>query len=670
MAFPAVLRVVLAILASCWALMSGALAAQDAHAFSASEPGNHSQSSAITAYRAQSFAGDAEFDLGSVTQVITDLSESFNLDNAYLYQPDPSGALTIEDMMAQLNRGSWQAKGKGHLEWRYSDDAIWYRFDILASNRQPVTYVLELVAPFIDRVDFYHLKYDQYDNPYIYNYAAGGDQVPDSEKYLRSRNPVFPLEFTPAARNTVMMRIETTSALIVPMNLMEERTYRELEEKAQAFFGVLFGFMLVMAIYNSVIWLFLREKTFFYYVMYVLFALAYQMSLAGFGSHYVWGWSHWFTQNGITFLVAGSFMFAGLFVIEFLSLKKTAPRLYATSMTMVVVYGGFLLASLFMPESLLVPLIQPLGILASGLVLCAGIYLWRQGSVWAKYMTISWAVLIVGTIVYTLMLLGIIERNPLTEYLQCAGFAIEVSMLSIALAARMNQERLAKRFAMETALDLAQRVNTANQEKLLIQRQAHLELEDTVNRKTMELRLAMEELSAANRQLEQISIKDQLTSLYNRRYFDDYFPRQYRNCALLGKPISVLVIDIDFFKKINDVHGHLAGDECLKTIAKVISSADQREDDKIVRFGGEEFVIVLPNTNVEGANSVAERMRQMVEKTVFVTNGRRIPLTISVGVAALVPNSSQPPESILLKADSALYEAKRSGRNCVRVASA
>lgn len=601
---------------------------------------------------------------------VTDVGESFNLDNAYLFQPDPAGLLTIEDMMSQIDRGGWQTKEKGHLEWRYTDDAIWYRFDLLADIQQPVNYVLELVAPFLDRIDFYHVKYDQFDNPYLYNYAAGGDQVTDGEKYLHSRNPVFPLELVPGTRNTVMMRIETTSALIVPMNLMEERTYRELEEKAQAFFGVLFGFMLVMAIYNSVIWLFLRDKTFFYYVMYVLFALAYQLSLAGFGTHYVWGWSQWFTQNGITFLVSGAFMFAGLFVIAFLSLKNSTPRLYGLSMAMVILYGGFLVASLVMPESLLVPILQPLGIVASGLVLYAGVYLWRQGSVWAKYMSISWCVLIVGTIVYTLMLLGFIERNPVTEYLQCVGFAIEVSMLSIALAARMNQERLAKRFAMETALDLAHRVNTANQEKLLIQRQANLELEEKVNRKTMELRSAMEDLWAANRQLEEISMKDQLTGLYNRRYFDEYFPRQYRNCSLLGKPISVLVIDIDYFKKINDVHGHLAGDECLKTIAKVISSTDQREDDKIVRFGGEEFVIVLPNTNADGANSVAERMRQMVEKTVFVTNGRRIPLTISIGVAALVPNDSQSPESVLHKADNALYEAKRSGRNCVKIASA
>ena len=604
------------------------------------------------------------------THHITDQARSFNLDNQYFYYPDTSRQLTIEDVMHRFNPDNWLLKDGGNLEWKYSDDAVWYRFDIQADNKTPLDYVLEVVSPFADRIDFYHVKYDQYSDPFIYNYAAGGDQVPREEKYLNSRNPVFPLQLEPGSRNTVIMRLETTSALIVPLNLMEERTYRELEEKAQAYLGVLFGFMLVMAIYNTVIWLFLREKTFAYYVFYVLFALGYQMALTGFGTHYIWGSSHWFTQNGITLLVSAAFMFGGLFVMEFLSLKNNAPRLHSIAIAMVGVYAGFVVFSLFMPESFLVPILQPLGIIASMLVLFTGIYLWRQGSVWAKYLTISWGVLIIGTITYTMMLLGIIERNPVTEYLQCAGFAIEVSLLSIALAARMNQERQAKRFAMETALDLAHRVNTANQEKLLIQRQANLELEEKVNRKTMELRQAMDELSDANRQLEEISVKDSLTGLYNRRYFDEYFPSQYRNCSLLGKPISVLVIDIDYFKKINDVHGHLAGDECLKTIAKVITSADQREDDKIIRFGGEEFIIVLPNTNAEGANSVAERMRQMVEKTLFVTNGRRIPLTVSVGVAALVPSSSQPPESILIKADNALYEAKRSGRNCVKIASA
>ncbi|MDX1692401.1 MAG: diguanylate cyclase [Ketobacteraceae bacterium] len=604
------------------------------------------------------------------TVQITGEAGPFNLDNQYYYLLDESHQLSIDDVMHSVGHDSWTLKNSGNLEWKYSDAAHWISFDLNARIAVPADYVLEIVSPFADRIDFYHIKYDQFHDPYIYNYAAGGDKVPREEKYLNSRNPVFPITLEPGSRNTVIMRVDTTSALILPMNLMEEGNYRELEEKAQAFFGLLFGFMLVMAIYNSVIWLFLRERTFLYYVMYVLFAMGYQMALAGFGTHYVWGSSSWFTENSVTFMACGAFMFGGLFVMDFLSLKTSAPRLYRIAWVMVGIFAGFLLLSLFIPESFLVPILQPLGLVASALVMYAGIYLWRQGSVWAKYLTISWGVLLVGTFTYTLMLLGVIERNPVTEYLQCAGFAIEVSLLSIAMAARMNRERQARRFAMETALDLAHRVNTANQEKLLIQRQANLELEEKVNRKTRELRQAMEELSQANRQLEEISIRDQLTGLYNRRYFDEYFPTQYRNCSLMGKPISVLVIDIDYFKKINDVHGHLAGDECLKTIAKVITATDQREDDKIIRFGGEEFIIVLPNTNTEGANSVAERMRQTVEKTLFVTNGKRIPLTISVGVAALVPNSSQPPESILIKADSALYEAKRSGRNCVKIASA
>lgn len=602
------------------------------------------------------------------SQRITDRAESINLDNEYYYFQDTEYTLTIEDVVYDLNPNSWTFKDQRNLEWRYAEGIAWYRFDIQADNTKAIDYILEIVSPFMDRVEFYHITYDDYREPYIFQHALGGDQVPAREKYVNSRNIVFPVHLEPGTRNTVVLKVETTSALILPMNLLPETRYHELEASAQAFFGLLFGFMLVMAIYNSVIWLFLRERTFLFYVLYVLFALGYQMSLSGFGTRYVWGASDWFVQNGIAFLVCAAFMFGGLFVVEFLSLKSNAPRLYRIAIAMVGLYGGLMVFSLFAPESFLVPFLQPLGMAASALVLFTGVYLWRRGSVWAKYFTISWAVLVVGTITYTAMLMGVVERNPLTEYLQCVGFAIEVSLLSIALAARMNQERQAKRLAMETALDLAHRVNTVNQEKLIIQRQANVELEEKVEQKTRELRHAMDELSHANRQLEQISVRDQLTGLYNRRFFDEYFPKQYRNCSLLGKSISVLVIDIDYFKKINDVHGHLAGDECLKTIAKVISSTEQREDDKIIRFGGEEFVVVLPNTNAEGANSVAERIRQLVEKTLFVANGKRIPLTISVGVAALVPSNEQPPESVLIKADCALYEAKKSGRNCVRIA--
>ncbi|MCG8673661.1 MAG: sensor domain-containing diguanylate cyclase [Pseudomonadales bacterium] len=600
--------------------------------------------------------------------VITSDTTNIAVDKRYYIFEDPSGSATIDDVLYRLDDRVWRLRDSSALEWKYSDSTFWYRIELDVKSIASTEFILDVASPFLDYVDFYHVIYDQFQEPFVYRHEVGGDQRDSSEKFVNARNAVFPVDLDSISHHTLILKVNTDSALILPMNLMERKTYQETENKVQAFYGLLFGFMVVMAIYNSVIWLFLREKTFLYYVSYVVFAVLYLVSMTGFGSLYLWDNIPFLEQYGISLFVSMAFFFGGLFVIHFLSLDSNAPKLAKLARFLMFVYAVFAVLSLVLPESMLVPILQPLGIVASSLVLWSGIYLWRRGSVWAKYLTISWSVLVFGTMTYTMMLLGFVERNPFTEYMQSVGFAIEVSLLSIALAARMNQERQAKRMAMETALDLARKVNTVNQEKLIIQRQANIELEEKVDRQTSELRQAMQKLSHANQQLEAISVKDQLTGLLNRRFFDDYFPNQYRNCSIMGKPISVMVIDIDYFKKINDFHGHLAGDECLKTIAKVISATNQREDDKIIRFGGEEFIMVLPNTDVEGANSVAERIREAVEKTLFVANGKRIPLTISVGVAAIVPDGEQPPESILLKADSALYEAKRSGRNCVRIA--
>ncbi|EDP74082.1 GGDEF domain-containing protein [Hydrogenivirga sp. 128-5-R1-1] len=159
-----------------------------------------------------------------------------------------------------------------------------------------------------------------------------------------------------------------------------------------------------------------------------------------------------------------------------------------------------------------------------------------------------------------------------------------------------------------------------------------------------------------------LSETDRLTGLYNKGKFNEVLQREIQRAKRYKRPLSLIIFDIDHFKKINDTYGHKVGDEVLKALAKLIKK-NIRKTDFAARWGGEEFVILAPETNVEGAKKLAEKLRQAVETYKFPTVGK---VTISLGVAQLEPDEK--PEDFIVRADMALYKAKEGGRNRVEIA--
>jgi diguanylate cyclase (GGDEF)-like protein len=172
------------------------------------------------------------------------------------------------------------------------------------------------------------------------------------------------------------------------------------------------------------------------------------------------------------------------------------------------------------------------------------------------------------------------------------------------------------------------------------------------------------ETSQQRRQFERDAIVDGLTGLHNRRWLDSTLPRLVQRFLRSGAPLSLQLLDIDFFKKVNDTYGHAAGDHVLRTVARIVVAA-LRPTDLAARFGGEEFVILLPDTDLDGACVAAERLRSAVAATAIeIPDGRTIgPVTISLGVAELTATDDA--AAILWRADEALYRAKEGGRNAV-----
>jgi diguanylate cyclase (GGDEF)-like protein len=224
----------------------------------------------------------------------------------------------------------------------------------------------------------------------------------------------------------------------------------------------------------------------------------------------------------------------------------------------------------------------------------------------------------------------------------------------ILLTALDSQDELEK--GLESGVDeyLVKPIHQAELRLRLKSARRILELENTLKRSIAEIR--------------ELSIRDPLTGSFNRGYMDEQLANEINRVYRYEHPLSVLLGDLDFFKRINDTFGHLAGDEALRQCARTIGNSVRRGIDWLARYGGEEFVIVLPETDRQGCLVVAERIRQQIEALQIQSNGKTFGFTVSFGVVTILPGDFTKPvtmDEVLTSADGCLYTAKNEGRNRV-----
>jgi diguanylate cyclase (GGDEF)-like protein len=201
-------------------------------------------------------------------------------------------------------------------------------------------------------------------------------------------------------------------------------------------------------------------------------------------------------------------------------------------------------------------------------------------------------------------------------------------------------------------------------------RRRERELVSLVKERTQQLEDANSALVDANAQLQNLSSTDSLTGIANRRAFDAFLNREWRRALREQTPLTLLLLDIDRFKQLNDTYGHQAGDECLRRAANVIAGIFKRSSDLVARYGGEEFAVVLCFTNRKFVGSLAERVRVEIEQASVECASAPdalLRLTVSVGGGIITPRSDAKPEDLIAAADRALYQAKNAGRNCARI---
>ena len=175
-------------------------------------------------------------------------------------------------------------------------------------------------------------------------------------------------------------------------------------------------------------------------------------------------------------------------------------------------------------------------------------------------------------------------------------------------------------------------------------------------------------LKEANEKITMLSITDPLTGIYNRSYLNERLPQEIARSFRYKHPLSLLMCDIDRFKRINDTYGHLIGDQILREFVLCLNGSIRKSIDWMARYGGEEFMIVLPETNVKGARQGAERLRKLVSTHIFTINGDEIQITASFGISGFDPaehDDKIPPETLIAESDKYLYQAKDAGRDRV-----
>jgi len=333
-----------------------------------------------------------------------------------------------------------------------------------------------------------------------------------------------------------------------------------------------------------------------------------------------------------------------LFTREFLDLPRHRPRLDSVFRGFVVIQLAMLIGVPMLGYRTAIMIQTASVFLIAPLILYASISLVRSGYRPANYFLMAWAALLLGTMSYALVSFGILPKVFITEYGIQIGSALEMTLLSFALAFRIRDLEQEKRRLISRSRD---------------------ELEACVLQRTTELNQALAELGEMNRQLHEVSCRDGLTGTYNRRFLEQNLDLLWESSAKEREPFSVLMFDIDYFKAINDRHGHMVGDDCLRAVADILHAQLRAPRECLARWGGEEFILLLPGVTLAEARVRAEHARVAIEARRPPPQGPAVELRVSIGVACAFPTPGDHVNPLIESADRALYRAKATGRNRV-----
>ncbi len=541
-------------------------------------------------------------------------------------------------------------------------DPFWIKFSLYNADPLVINRLLSLGNPHIDKLDLYHFIHGQ-----LIDHTEMGDRLLFTQRPLINNLFVYPFKLAPDVVHTFYIKINSEGNSNLPLTLWSPKAFTQYTESNSLSSGFQLGALAAIGFFSLCIAITSRSYSYTYYAGYVLSVTLLVATLQGYAFQFLWPKWPMMQNFMMTALVPLTMFFALLFTEKVLLLKYH-------SMTMLklcrysALYALLLLLITPLLEYSLALYINIISVLfvTAMLMVIASIHAFR-GHKLAKLYTLAWSGMLVGSFITGTLYLGWITLpiTHLTPFM--IGLTFEVIFMASILAIRYNDERKAKQSSQQEALLQSQKLRKTKEEALLIEANSNEKLEQMVQERTLELEIALRELNDANQKLTEQATTDSLTGVKNRAAFDKRLLAEGRLSRRQQTPMAILMLDIDRFKSINDSYGHLAGDQTLRLIAQTLKEKLKRPADLVSRFGGEEFAIILPNTDEPGAERVAELIRKTIDDLPISWKDIDIPLTISIGVSSEIIQSEAQPTRLLEQADKALYRAKNDGRNRVMV---
>lgn len=544
------------------------------------------------------------------------------------------------DEVRRFEPDVWQAIPRDEANFGFDQQHYWFRVPVQPNDDLGNTWFLRCIYPLLDVIDVY-----LFEGQRLRQEFHAGDKLEFAQRPVENPGFVFPLNFKSNEQHWLYIHVYTSSSMQLPISLQPEASFWQIIAGEHAFAAAFYSILICMLVYNAVIFLMVRERSYLYYVLYLGAFTVMMASIHGWAYPILWPTSPVLHEKSVVISLAATIWAAMLFGGHFLRLREVRPEFNRIITMIAVIAAACGIASLFVPYGLAIRSITLLGLIATLVGFALTIAEWlRSRSREVAMFFAAWGMLMVGFVLYIGQKFGWLPVNAFTEHAIELGAILEVLLLALGLAEKINTER-------------QQRLNT-QQQLLDMQIRANEELDQKVRERT-------EELELLNGQLQLASVTDPLTQVKNRRYFDKKLPSEYRRSFREKSWVSLLMMDIDHFKNFNDEHGHQAGDQVLQEVAKAVEDVVKRPSDAVSRYGGEEFAILLPNTNLQGAALVAERIREQIESLEIRWHGKVLKVTTSIGLAGCIPAHRDEFELLTKQADNYLYVAKEQGRNCV-----
>lgn len=562
------------------------------------------------------------------------------LSQSITYRHDALASDGASEAFQRAHEGQYTLLPDGNPSLGFQEGAYWFHQTVVNRNPEEPRWILVQEYALSDNLDLY-LRYP--DGHVVHQ--GSGDHVPFGTRYIRYRHPNFRIDLPPGQPVELLLRVQSQSSMQVPLVLYTPRAFAELLRDAQFSTGLYYGIVLALLIYNLVLWLMLRDSSYFWYLLHVSAFGLVLFTLNGYGFEYLWPEWPWMADAAVPLSICLALIGMQLFSRSFLELRERWPVGNAISLGISAFFGVLAIIATQVEYHVVTPLASKAVLLGLVWIIVAAIVMLRRGYKPARLFLLAWALFLVGTAMFTLLAFGLVPRNFWTLNGVQIGSAMEMLLLSLALGSRYAGLRV---------------------ENIRIVQEANEQLERSVIDRTKQLRTTMAQLGEANVQLREYSQRDPLTGVYNRGHFHEAFKQALDARKDDGKPLALLLLDLDHFKQINDTYGHLAGDDCLRHAARCVEEVVSTRGGLVARFGGEEFVAVLPATDAKAALQVAEAVRQRIQQAPVATRNHSIRMSASIGVHTVDVSRETVPEEVIRIADEALYRAKDDGRNCVR----